>query len=286
MITKAEYILTTAKTYFNSNGLLLNENKTQFIFFGSRQYTSRIPQNVSLKFNDVTLIPSYSVKNLGIIMDSHMTFSDHIDQLHKKVTGILLYINRVGNYLEPDCRIMVVQSLVLSILNYCLRVWGSTNKTQMERVKKLQNFAARVAAGGARKYDHVTPIFEKLNWLRMDQKFLYDICILIFKIRNKFLPEWLFSLPTVQQIRSEVVNTRYRNNLFVPRTFTDTGARSFNVLGPLSFNRLPDHIKNCGSLSSFRSQLMKHLLQKYFILNLFVILLNSQVYICNCMKFI
>ncbi|KAK7085430.1 hypothetical protein SK128_025242 [Halocaridina rubra] len=40
----------------------------------------------------------------------------------------------------------------------------------MLRVKRLQNFAARVAIGGVHKYDHVTPLFERLGWLRMDMK--------------------------------------------------------------------------------------------------------------------
>ena len=206
--------------------------KLKSFFFGSRQYISRIPENISIKFNDITLVPSQKVKNLGVIMDSNMTFSAHIDELHKKVIGTLLYLNRVCDRFQPDCRIMVVQSLVLSVLNYCLRIWGSTNKTQLERVQKLQNFAAKIAVGGARKHDHVTPILQKLEWLQMEMKYFYDVCLLVFKINNNLLPEWLFSLPTVNQAWAENINTRHQNSLFVPRTFTDTGARSLNVVGP------------------------------------------------------
>ncbi|KAK7084119.1 hypothetical protein SK128_004710 [Halocaridina rubra] len=35
----------------------------------------------------------------------------------------------------------------MSLINYCLKVWGCTNKTQLQRIQKLQNFAARVAVG-------------------------------------------------------------------------------------------------------------------------------------------
>ena len=148
LLQKAKDVLTTAKAYFNSNGLLLNENKTQLIFFVSRQYISSIPDNTHLKFGNVTLIPAQNVKNLGVHMDNYLTFNVHIDEIHKKTTGILLYINRVNDRFDSVCRVLVVQSLVLSVLNYCLRVWGSTNKTQMDRVKKIQNFAAKVAVGG------------------------------------------------------------------------------------------------------------------------------------------
>ena len=200
LLQKAKDVLTTAKAYFNSNGLLLNENETQLIFFGSRQYISSIPDNTHLKFGNVTLIPAQNVKNLGVHMDNYLTFNVHIDEIHKKTTGILLYINRVNDRFDSVCRVLVVQSLVLSVLNYCLRVWGSTNKTQMDRVKKIQNFAAKVAVGGARKYDHVTPMYDKLKWLRMDVKYIYEVCLLIFKIHKKLIPDWLFTLPTVGQV--------------------------------------------------------------------------------------
>ena len=262
MTSKAENILMNAKTYFNGNGLLLNENKTQCIFFGSRQYISRIPEDTRIKFNDTLLVPSKKVKNLGVYMDSNMTFSVHIDELYRKVTGTLLYLNRVNDSFDSDCRVMVVQSLVLSILNYCLKVWGSTNKTQMDRVQKLQNFAGKVAIGGAKKYDHVTPILEKLQWLRMDKKYFYDICILMFKIKNQLLPDWLFNMPTVGDVRSELIVTRQNDNLFIPRTFTDTGARALNIRGPLLWGKLPAHLRNCQNMSSFKTNLIALLSRK------------------------
>ena len=54
LLRKAENILIKAKQYFNSNGLLMNENKTKFIIFGSKQYTSRIPEQTSLNLNNVS----------------------------------------------------------------------------------------------------------------------------------------------------------------------------------------------------------------------------------------
>ena len=261
LMVKAQNTLITAQNYFNNNGLFLNENKTQFIFFGSKYNLSRIPEDVRLKFNDITINPSKSVKNLGVFMDSNMTFSTHIDELRKKVTGTLLYLNRVCDKFFSDCRIMVIQSLVMSILNYCLKVWGSINKTQMDKLQKLQNFALRVAIGGVSKYEHVTPLFKKLGWMRMENKYNYDICVLIFKILNNQLPDWLFSLPTVENMRADGVNTRNRESLFIPRTRSNLGARALHVKGPTLWNALPPDIKSCQSIFSFKSKLNNYILK-------------------------
>ena len=195
-------------------------------------------------------------------MDSSMTFNSHIDEMHRKVYGTLIYLNRIWERFDQESRVMVVRSLVLSILNYCLCVWGSASKTQMSRVQKLQNFAARVAIGGIRKHEHVTPLYDKLGWLRMDDKFLFDICLLIYKMKNRILPEWLFILPTVNQRRNETMITRNRDCYFVPRTFTDIGARAVTVLGPKSWNVLPVSLKQCLNISTFKSKLSKHLKTK------------------------
>ena len=260
LISRGENVFTQAKAYFNTNGLLLNENKTQFIFFGTRQNLSRIPDNIEIKFGNESIEQSHKVKNLGIFMDSYLTFHFHIDELIKKVTGTLIFLNRVWDRFQPECRVMAVQALILSALNYCLSVWGSTSKIQINRVQKLLNFAARIAIGGAKKHDHVSPIFEKLKWLKMKSRFIYNICLLVFKSRNCILPEWCLPLPTMREVRDNSLNTRYRDNLFVPRTITDTGARNFNVLGPKLWNELPHDITNCTSFNLFKTRLMQHLL--------------------------
>ena len=66
MISKAENVLMKAKRYFDENGLLINPQKTECMFIGSRQNIARIPDNVHLNFEGSEIVPSLSVKNLGI----------------------------------------------------------------------------------------------------------------------------------------------------------------------------------------------------------------------------
>ena len=96
----------------------------------------------------------------------------------------------------------------------------------------------------------------------MDAKFLFDICLLVLKMKNRILPEWFLLLPTVNQRRIETINTRNQNYYFVPRTFTDIGARAITVFGPKSWNVLPENIKLCQNMSTFKYLLLKHLQNK------------------------
>ena len=257
--SRAEIILEKARRYFNYNGLLLNEGKTQCIFFGASHYIRSIPENFRISFNDNELIPQKHVKNLGLHMDCCMNFNIHMDELHKKLFGTLLFLNRINKRFYQDCRIMVIQSLILSSLNYALKVWGSTNKTNIQKAQRLQNFASKVAVGGAKRGDHATPLIEKLNWLRIDKRYIFEMCLFVFKIKTNKLPEWLFKFPVASEMREANVVTRQNNKLFIPRTRTNTGARNLLVEGPRLWNSLPNNLLSCQSLLCFRKKLFDYL---------------------------
>ncbi len=122
-----------------------------------------LPENTTLKFHETAVKPCSSVKNLGVHIDSYMTFETHVNEVGKKVMGTLMYINRIKHCFDKPTRILAVQSMVLSVLNYCVTIWGRTNNTLLTTTQNLQNFAIKVADGRAEKYDHVTPVFKELR---------------------------------------------------------------------------------------------------------------------------
>ena len=183
--------------------------------------------------------------------------SVHIAELSKKIMGILMFINRVSDFFDKPTRIVIVQSLVLSLINYCITIWGSTNKTLIQSIQKLQNFAAKTSVGGARKYDHVTPIMKELKWLTIKDKYLFEKCFTVYKKLNNIYPDWYLHFPTVRDNRTG--NTRQQDKLFVPRARTDSGARASNIQAPKLWNELPSCVTSSGSPATF-----KHQLNKYF----------------------
>ena len=201
------------------------------------------------------------VKNLGMYFDRFLTFESHIDMLHRKVTGTLIYLYRVKDLFEPKTRIIVVQSLSLSLINYCFVVWGSTNNFHLSRVQKLMNFAARVAIGTVRKYEHISPFLDELGWLRVKNKYKYDVCVLVFKVLRNLLPNCLYNFENVNHVTQR--STRQADKLLVRRARTDIGSREMDIRGPSLWNTLPCEIRNAGSLPAFKNNLKRHLLEEY-----------------------
>ena len=95
LVERAQKALRDAKSYFQLNGLNVNEQKTQCIFIGSRQLIAKIPTETRIYFGETPIIPSSTVKNLGIHMDQYMLFDIHINHIIRMITGILIALNRI-----------------------------------------------------------------------------------------------------------------------------------------------------------------------------------------------
>ena len=258
LIKESENALKEAKLYFKKNGLNINEQKTQCIIIGSRQLISSIPVEIELHFGEAIIKPVSSVKNLGLYMDQYLLYDVHINYITRKVNGILMFLNRIKDNFDKATRIMIVQSLALSTINYCLKIWGMTTKQQLEKIQKLQNFAAKIAIGGARKYDHVTPILKELKWVNIENKILYDICTFTYKVINNVYNENHFCFPTLNDVNIRL--TRQSNDLFIKRTNTDIGTNAISIRGPKLWNTLPADIKDNVSFNGFKSNLTQFLL--------------------------
>lgn len=66
------------------------------------------------------------------------------------------------NKKNTDTRITVVQTLALSIINYCSNIWGSTNKTQVPKAQPLCRKSGK-------------PQYKQIKWLKVKQKCQYDV---------------------------------------------------------------------------------------------------------------
>ncbi len=183
LIENSEKPLSQCKMFYLNNGLMFNFAKTQSIFIGNHQLLSRISPNTTVNFDGNVIYPSKHVKNLGVYFDRQMLFDVHINELNKKVMSILMFLCRMSNTLDKKSRIMDIQAIVLNLINYCIRIWGTTNDTLISSVQKLQNFAMRIAIGGVKKFDHISPFYEELQWLRVKQKKnVFEVGTTIFKI--------------------------------------------------------------------------------------------------------
>ena len=84
-----------------TNKLLLNPDKTKFVIFGSRPLVTKV-EGLHLSLLGKELTPAKSAKDLGVILDSNLTYDDHVTKTVSTCMSRLDQINRVKHVLDKD----------------------------------------------------------------------------------------------------------------------------------------------------------------------------------------
>ncbi len=74
---------------------------------------------------------------MGIHVDKYVLFDTHTRQLKNKVTGVLMFINRVKDLFDLLARVIVSQTPVLSDINYDLKIKAIPMTSSCIRCKTL-----------------------------------------------------------------------------------------------------------------------------------------------------
>ena len=90
--------------------------KTKFVLFGVRQLLSKFPSNITVPFLGQDLVPVAAARDLGVTLDSNLTFNGHISSLTSPFLSTSVQINRVPHLFSKDVLCIILNSLQLAIL--------------------------------------------------------------------------------------------------------------------------------------------------------------------------
>ena len=159
-------------------------DKTKLLVCGSRHGVAKT-RNFKLSFLGKQLAPVEAARDLGVILDTSLTFGNHITATVASCMSRLGQISRVKHCFDKRTLIIIINTSVFSKLFYCSSLWSNTSQSNIAKVQAVQNFACRIVSG-SKKYDHVTPILKQLNWLPVRQHMYtyYRDSIMAFKCMN------------------------------------------------------------------------------------------------------
>ena len=239
---------------FCSEHLLVNPKKTQVIVFGTAPMLRRIPE-VTLTVGGTQVEASKEVTNLGVIMDASLTMTSHVEGVASKCIGALRQISQVRQLFDRKSLSTLVDSLVFSRLYYCASLFSGISQKSVNRLQRVQNYAAKVVLGG-RKTDHASHLIRQLGWLRVGDELEKRSLVMSYKIRNGAAPAYLSHLGW-GAVRDD--RLRHRNVERTERSRTQLQSSSFHHRMARTYPALPDEITGAGTVSSFKSRLHKFL---------------------------
>ena len=256
-ILNLEKCLCDISVWMSQNKLKLNNDKTEIILFGSKKHLAELNiKSLSVAGTDVS-VAYEPVRNLGAMFDSQLTMAPHVKSVVKKSSFHLRNIGKARRVLTEDATKTVMQSLVMSRLDYCNALLIGIQQDLIAKLQRLQNSAARIVSR-TRKYEHITPVLIKLHWLPIKFRIQFKVLLLVYKALNglapKYIKELLVPYKPRRHLRSEA-----KGLLDEPRTRLKFGDRAFSISAPRLWNALPQHLKDSTSCQAFKKCLKTHL---------------------------
>lgn len=248
------------RDWMTVNRLMLNENKTQLIWLGTRLQLDKITAD-QLTLPNATVTFSSSVNDLGVRLDSQLSMADHIAALSRSCFFQLRQLRSIKQSLTSDATRTLVYAFVGSRIDYCNGVLAGVSGQLLQRLQVIQNAAARLVTG-ATKSEHMTPVLRELHWLPVRRRIIFKTAVLVYKCLHGLAPVYLATLckPTSAVSGRSHLRSGQTNQLQVPRTRTNYGDRSFAVHGPRVWNCLPAELRSQEqSLDVFRKRLKAYL---------------------------
>ncbi len=168
--------------WISSNKLSLNTSKTKFILFKS--------SNKRIKHNTITSIngqPIKQVKNttfLGVIIDEHLTWNDHIDLIMKKVIKSTGIISKIRHFTNFNTLKLVYYALVYPYLTYGNLIWGNTYRKRLQKLINIQKKIIRLMMFKSYS-EHSEPLFNGAKILNIEK--INDFLTSLFMFRYHYL---------------------------------------------------------------------------------------------------
>ncbi len=249
------------RRWMQANFLRLNDDKTEIMVFGSAQQLKKVSVD-SIPIGDVSVIPSSTVRNLGILQDSTMSMSTHISRICSSASLHLRNIARIRPFLSVKTTEQLVHSFISSKLDMGNALLYGLPDIQIDRLQKIQNHAARLVTGT--RWDmHITPVLKALHWLPVRERIEYRLLTQVYRGLNNQGPTYITEL-LQRYTPTRSLRSVSELQLVVSRTRTTFGDKAFSRAGPILWNKLPISVRRSESLQVFRQRLKTHLFTRSF----------------------
>ena len=258
---RLEACIAEIKSWMAKNYLKLNDDKTEFIVFGT-QNALRSVSEWTVSVGDVEVLPSRTVRNIGAMMDSALTMQPHVHSVIKSCYVQMRNLSKIRKYLTEAAAKSLTHAFVSSRLDNMNSLLFDVPKELLKKLELIQHQAARIVKKES-KYCHITPILQDLHWLPIQYRIQFKILLLVYKSIHGEGPAYLASM--LEEYRpSRHLRSAGQSRLVEPRVHRKYGERAFSVAGPRLWNELPPHIKRLKTVPSFKSALKTHFFSKAF----------------------
>ena len=212
-------------------------------------YTETLSYHVS---SEIVLQPVEKVRDLGVMVSSDLAWSAHIGSMVSNARSKLSWVFSVFKTRDRVVMTTLYKSLVRSLLEYCCPLWNPGKVTEIQLIEGVQRtFTSRVS--GLEKLNYWERLSE-LKLMSLQRRRERYIILMMWKILHNIVPnscDIQFKM-THRHGAVAVIPPLSRSSSMHNQSLYD---RSFTVMGPKLWNKVPQTVKAVESFNKFKCSL-------------------------------
>ena len=192
-LEKLSQTLDRVYSWFCANMLAVNPSKTEYLLIGTSLQKSKVV-NSYVYFQNLSLVPVDSARNLGVILDSSLNLKSHISAVCRSSFLQIRQLRQIRSSLDTNAAVLLANAIVHTKIDYCNSLLYGIPEYSIVRLQRVQNSLARVVCKSTRFNSHSSDLLKKLHWLPVPQRIKYKIATLTFKALHTENPSYLAEL--------------------------------------------------------------------------------------------
>ena len=118
--------------------MVLNPRKCEFMGFGKTN------ENEVFTYDEIRLKKTTTKKLLGITIDKHLNFNEHLTNVCKRASRKLNALSRVSSFLSYQEKKVMSNSFISGQSNYCPLIWMFSSIRSYKKINKLHERSLRL----------------------------------------------------------------------------------------------------------------------------------------------
>ena len=235
------------------------EDKTKSILFAPSNKCKKI-RKLNISYGSLKIKQYSEVTYLGCILDESLSGESMALNVVSKINTRLKFLYRKGKFLSPQLRRLLCNALIQPHFGHACSVWyPNLNKKFKTKLQTHQNKCVRFCFQLDNRAHVGITEFKQINWLPVNYRFRQCLAANVFKFFDDKCPLYIkdvFDKPCISQVSTRNCTMK----LSQPLRRTNNGQHCISFLAPSVWNNLPNEVKRCTNLNTF-----KHKVKEYFL---------------------
>ncbi|KAL1448062.1 hypothetical protein WDU94_013884 [Cyamophila willieti] len=231
--------LINIENWYSNMSLQLNLDKTNYMTFSITERGQPSP-NKTLTIPTVHNQPKQlqkltSVRYLGILLDQHLKWTNHVYNIKTKLRHLMYVFNNLRRVCSKSLLRVIYFAFVQSLLQYCISTWGGAYNNTIDPLRRTQNIILRIILHKDRLFN-TKELYKLIDVFTINDLYFYKLTLSSIKYDNNWT------------INRNTYHTRQHGRTVVRRVNKTITQRHFYYLGQKLYDKIPTELKNLKQL--------------------------------------